>query len=95
MLAVTVEVKIKPGKEAEFEQIGRDASKVIEANEPGNLFYRVYRMDDPQTYLIIERYKDQAALDAHGASAHVAEISPRFQAVAAGDPVMNIYEEIE
>lgn len=30
--------------------------------------------DDPRTFILVEEYEDQAALDAHAASAHAQEL---------------------
>lgn len=38
----------------------------IVRDEPGNIFFHVYTdVDDPAQFVIIERYVDQAAFDAH------------------------------
>ena len=38
-------------------------------NEPGNLRYQYFTpLDDPETVLLIDSWKDQAAIDAHHAS---------------------------
>jgi len=42
--------------------------------EPGNIAYDVYRSTEtPNVFFLHERYLDQAALDAHRASAHFQE----------------------
>jgi len=39
--------------------------------EPGNLLYQPHRdPSDPRVFLIYEQYTDEAAYQAHGASAH-------------------------
>ena len=44
--------------------------------EPGNLRYEYYQsLDDPETILLIDSWKDQAAIDAHHASAVMATIA--------------------
>ncbi len=49
----------------------REMQAAVRTNEPGNVQYDFFVMgNDPQTYVIIERYKDQAAMQAHGASEH-------------------------
>jgi (4S)-4-hydroxy-5-phosphonooxypentane-2,3-dione isomerase len=49
--------------------------------EPGCLQYDVHRdRDDPSRFFIFERYVDEAALEAHGASEH-------FQQLAFGDAI--------
>lgn len=43
--------------------------------EPGCLGYEVYQsVDLPRSLLLVERYRDQAALDAHKESAHYQEL---------------------
>ena len=44
--------------------------------ETGNLRYEYYQsLDDPETILLIDSWKDQAAIDAHHASAMMATIA--------------------
>ncbi|WP_080059368.1 putative quinol monooxygenase [Spirosoma aerolatum] len=43
--------------------------------EEGNLFYTVYQsIADPNTLFLLERYKDESALDNHRNSAHYQEL---------------------
>ena len=45
-------------------------------SEDGNLRYEYYfPMDDPETVLLIDQWRDQAALDAHHASPMMAQIA--------------------
>ncbi len=44
--------------------------------EQGNLRYQYFRpLDDPDTVLLIDSWKDQAAIDAHHASPMMAQLS--------------------
>ena len=44
--------------------------------EKGNLRYEYYQsLDDPETVLLIDQWRDQAAIDAHHASPMMAEIA--------------------
>ena len=95
MITVTVQIKVHPGKEADYEAIGREATAIIETEEPGNLFFSVNRMDEPGTYLIVATFKDEAALKAHEDGAHLAATRAKFADVIAEPPVRNIYREIE
>lgn len=94
-IALTVEIKVNPGREADFERIAVQAARTIEEKEPGNLLYRVHKTEDPQTYLIIERYVNNEALEAHTSSDHVAEIVPQFEGIFAVEPKGTIYEELD
>ncbi len=44
--------------------------------EEGNLRYQYYQpLDDPETVLLIDSWKDQAAIDAHHASTMMAQLA--------------------
>jgi quinol monooxygenase YgiN len=66
-----VKFKVKAGKNAAFEKAFLEMQKDVKAHEPGNINYDFYRdSTDPQLYVIVERYKDAAAITAHGKSDH-------------------------
>lgn len=65
-----VKFKVKPGQNAAFEKMFRDVEASVREHEPGNVQYDLYRLpDDAQTYVVIEHYKDAAAVRAHGQNA--------------------------
>ncbi|HEY1148169.1 MAG TPA: putative quinol monooxygenase [Pseudoduganella sp.] len=46
-------------------------------SEPGCLGYEVYRSEqDPQVLLLLERYRDEAAIEAHRQSEHYQSLVP-------------------
>ena len=55
-----------------------ESSGIVDAirREEGNLRYQYYQpLDDPETVLLIDSWKDQAAIDAHHASPMMAQIA--------------------
>ncbi len=66
---------VKPGNvEAVLDALRRMAP-LVRAHEPGCTTYHVNRaQDDPNALLLYEEYVDQAAVDAHAATAHFREI---------------------
>ena len=60
------------------------ASGIVDAirTEDGNLRYEYFvPLDDPETVLLVDTWRDQAALDAHHASsmmAHIAELRDKY-----------------
>ena len=55
-----------------------EASGIAEniRKEPGNLRYQYFQpLDDPETILLIDSWKDQAAIDAHHASPMMAQLA--------------------
>ncbi len=61
-----VQFKVKVGQDAAFEEAFRRWAAKVRAKEPGNRSYELYRNGQPQTYVVVERYKNVAAVAAHG-----------------------------
>jgi quinol monooxygenase YgiN len=59
----------------------------VASSEPGNNFYALHKSrTDENQYIVLEQYADQAALDAHGASAHFKSIGAKMGPCLAGRP---------
>ena len=66
---MVVKFKAKPGKGEEMKAFWLEMQKEVAKSEPGNVQYDLLTMaGDPTVYVIIERYKDAAAVAAHGQS---------------------------
>jgi quinol monooxygenase YgiN len=66
MKGIVVKFKAKPGKAAEFERLFKDLQVKVKANEPGVLVYELAKAsEEPDTYVAVEFYADQAAFDHH------------------------------
>ncbi len=57
----------------EFARLSAQAMEVVKAKDSGTLQYDIYCNDDRSEAIVIERYRDSAALIEH--AAHVAEIT--------------------
>ena len=68
MLGVVATIKVKPGMEQEFEAVAKELVAKVNANEPGCKLYALHHGEAPQTYVFMERYVDQAAVEAHRAA---------------------------
>src|SRR4029079_7503355 len=71
MLGVVATIKVKPGMEQQFEAVAKELVAKVHANEPGCRLYALHRAEAPQTYVFMERYTDQAAVEAHRATDYV------------------------
>jgi quinol monooxygenase YgiN len=71
MLDMVVTQRVKPGKEQEFETLAKQLEANTLANDKGCLRYEWYRGTSPQTYILLERWTDQAAVQAHLKAAHL------------------------
>jgi quinol monooxygenase YgiN len=79
--------KVKAGKAAEFERLVRALQAKVKAREPGNLIWELWRLNGaPDTYKMVELYRDQAAYDEHSASVHVTQ---------SNEAIMACIEELE
>ena len=68
MLGVVATIKVKPGMEKEFEAVAKELVAKVNANEPGCKLYALHHGEQPHTYVFLERYADQAAVEAHRAT---------------------------
>src|SRR5512139_2758732 len=66
---MVVKFRAKPGKSEEMKAFWLEMQKEVAKSEPGNVQYDLLVMaGDPTVYVIIERYKNAAAVAAHGQS---------------------------
>ncbi|WP_330179572.1 antibiotic biosynthesis monooxygenase [Nocardia sp. NBC_01503] len=95
MIAVIAEINVKPGTGAEFEAVVADLVTEIKANEPGNLTYQLVRSQtDPDHYRFFELYSDQAALEAHGKSAHFRAAGKLMAPLLAAPPKIEYFTAV-
>ena len=84
MLDLIVTQRVNPGMEKPFEDLLREVTKNTLAIDKGCLRYEWYRSPEPYTYILIERWTDREAAQAHLNSDHLAEIMPRYQRCVPG-----------
>ena len=69
MIGVIATIRVKDGQAAAFEQVFRTLAAEVRAKEPGVLVYEMTRsQSEPNLYKAFEIYRDQAVIDAHGAT---------------------------
>lgn len=95
-IGIVARLKIQEGKNEEFEQIFSELAAAVKSNESGNNFYALHRSrDDNTSYVVLEQYEDQAALDAHGQSDHFKTIGAKMGAFMAGRPEIEYLDAVE
>lgn len=73
--AYVIKFKVKPGSNTAFENAMGAMMAQVRAQEPGNLYCDLLRLpQDPQTYVVMERYQDAQATKAHGESAYIKKL---------------------
>ncbi len=79
MIAVTAELRISEGKEAEALAAIEKLVAGVNQNEPGALTYTWHRdLKDPLQILVYEVWADEEATKVHRASEHQAEFNKAF-----------------
>lgn len=73
-LDIVVTLRVHAGKEAEAEALLREMEAATAANDEGCLRYEWYRAQTPQTYVLLERWAGEAAVQAHLKAPHMAAI---------------------
>ena len=87
MIGVIATLKVQDGKNAEFEAVFTELAKQVRANEKGNLAYALTKSrSDPNTYKVLELYKDQEALTHHGGTDYFRAAGPKMGPCLAGRP---------
>lgn len=85
--AMVVKFRAKPGKSAEMKAFWLEMQKEVAKSEPGNVYYDLLVMaGDPDVYVIIERYKDAAAVAAHGQSEKAKALFAKLGELMEGAP---------
>jgi quinol monooxygenase YgiN len=87
MIGVIATLKIQADKASEFEAFFTELAQQVRANEAGNVAYQLTKSrTEPNTYKVLELYKDQDALTHHGGTDYFKAAGPKFGAVLAGRP---------
>ena len=94
MLGVIAKLTIKPGTNAEFETTMKALQAEVRSDEPGNKLYALHRQADANVYVMLERYADQAALEAHREAAHFKELGRKLGEYLAGRPDVQVMQEV-
>src|SRR4051812_1437835 len=91
-ITVTARAKAKPGNEKDLEAALRDVTVLTHA-EPGCLRYAVHRdLQDPSSFLIVERWASIEAHESHMKTAHVQALFKKVPALVATTPEILAFE---
>lgn len=94
-VGIIATLQVAEGKNAEFEAAFSELVAAVKAHEPGNEFYDIFQSkDDPQQYKVLERYSDQSAMEAHGASDHFKAAGAKLGPCMAAPPALEYLDGI-
>ncbi|MFN3513503.1 MAG: putative quinol monooxygenase [Phenylobacterium sp.] len=95
MIGVVATLKVQEAKAAEFEAIFTDLAQKVRANEPGNLMYQLTKSrTEPGVYKVLELYKDQDALSAHGQTDYFKAAGAKMGPCMAGRPEIEYLDAV-
>ena len=95
MLGVVATIKVKPGLEKEFEAVAKELVAKVNANEPGCKLYALHHAEAPHTYVFMERYVDQAAVEAHRGTDYFKTLGRKMGEFMDGRPEIARFREVE
>ena len=92
MLTFIVHVRVKPECLAEMDAVLGDFCRQVLKNEPGVLYFDFARsVDEPDTCVVIEVYRDLAAREAHGKTQWLKDSLVKAALLTAGAPLVRQY----
>jgi quinol monooxygenase YgiN len=92
MIGIVATLRIKPGMEKDFEAVAKELVAKVNANEPGCKLYALHHGEAPNTYVFMERYADQAAVDAHRATEYFKALGKKMGEFMEGREVLRLRE---
>jgi len=94
MVAIIAKMKIKEGKTDEAIDLFRNLVPEV-GKEEGTLGYAICRDNaNPDLLVVIERYRDMEAIQAHSSTPSFKEFSKAVGAFLDGKPDISLFEEI-
>jgi len=96
MLSIVATLPIQDGKTDEFEKVFAELAEKVLANEPGCKRYELCRSTvNKNTYVVVENYADQEALNHHGQTPYFLEAFGKFGGLLAGAPTIEILKPVK
>ena len=95
MVAFIATLKIKAGREAEFERLQTELSDLAHAEEPGLIVYDVIRhRTEARTYVVYARFADQAASEFHQAADFHERLVPPILDCVDGEMDLQFFDRV-
>ncbi len=89
MLAITAVIRVKRGHEDTMRRALLEVAENVRLNEPDAVgFFISQEQDNPSVFTTYERFRDQAAMDAHNDSAVVARFFGIAKPILDGDVIL-------
>ena len=94
-IGVTAKLQVLTGKNQEFEAVFKQLVAAVHAKEEGCLLYALHQSrEDAQTYIVLEQYADEAALQAHSKTDHYRNLGKEMAVYMAAAPKIELMDSI-
>jgi quinol monooxygenase YgiN len=94
MIKIIAKMPVQPDKIPAFQALAKELVAKSAAEE-GNVSYSLnVSQADPNTFAIIECWKDQAAIDFHNNTPHFTTLLPQMSALCSSEVIIDLYDEI-
>lgn len=95
-VGITATLRVQPGRNAEFEAAFRQFQQTVRSSEPGCVYFGLHRSrQEPGTYIVMEQYRDDAAVAVHRSTPHYLAIPATFAGLMAAPPVIEEWDAVE
>ena len=95
MITIVAKHTVKPENIDRFKALAHEMVGPTR-KEPGcHLYVLQQGVNDPCVLTFLEDWSDQAALDAHGKTAHFTRVVPQFAPLLAREPEIDVYRLVE
>lgn len=95
-VCIVATIRVQEGRNAEFEEVFTALAQQVRENEPGCLMYQLTKSrSEPDTYKVLEVYKDQAAVDHHSGTDYFKAASRKMGPCLAGRPAIDFLNGID
>ncbi len=95
MIGIVATLKVQEGKGPDFEAVFLELAGKVREGEPGNILYQLTRSrTEAGTYKVLELYRDQEALSAHGQTDHFKNLGRKMGAFMAGRPEIEYLDAV-
>lgn len=95
MIGAVAELTVKEGSQAEFEKVALELEKAVNAQEPGVLYYKLFKVrDTTNKYIFMEEYLDAGAVEAHRGYEHFKRLGRAMGPFLDGVPVVTRMDKV-
>lgn len=92
MITMIAQMRVRPENAQAYEALMTYVAEMTHENEPGVVYYAFAKSaDEPDTYLVVEVYRDADAHAGHMARPWVIESLPKSMALIEGKPHIRQY----